>query len=150
MIDLDTLTVLSKHIRRTGNSLLQYSAESYPWTRDVEGRASLAALRQMLRHEHRATASLVKSLLRQRVPPPHLDPFPMHFTNFNFLGVDRLLALLIEDQRQKAGELEADVKSVRDPEARTLVQHLLDVKRGNLDELIKMTERPSAAASEVA
>jgi hypothetical protein len=144
MTDVATLALLFKHVRRTGSSLLQYAHDAYPWAPGGAGMGILESLRHMLRHEHRACAAIVKHLQRQHVPPPHFNPFPMEFTNFNYLAVDRLLSLLAEHQGRDIAELEADVRAVKDAEAKKFLQHLLDVKRENVEALARMAA-PAAA-----
>jgi hypothetical protein len=144
-----TLSTLFKHVRRTGRSLLQYAAESYPWVKDTNGLARLATLQKMILEEQQATGVIIKFLMRRHVTPPHQDPYPMHFTYYNFLAVDRLLQLIAEDQARDVTEMEADLRAVKDPDAKQLLQNLLEAKRCHLEALQKMKDQPNMPESMV-
>jgi hypothetical protein len=146
MIDASVLPILFEQLRRTGRSLLQYAGESYPWVRDAAGLGTLTAIQHMISQEQQASAAIIKYLRRSHVPPPHLGPYPMEFTNFNFLAVHRLLELLVEHQAKDVAALEADLRRVHDPEARRLLQHLFEVKKRHLESLREMTD-PAATAT---
>jgi hypothetical protein len=134
VIDTPTYNRLQDIIRREGRSLLQYAVESFPWTNsDADGRP--AALKQLALDEADAAAGLARLLLRHRLSPPYLGAYPMAFTSFNYLALDRLLALLAEHQRRGITQLEADLAGLRDPEVRDAVRHLLEVKKANLKKL---------------
>ncbi len=150
MTDRGLIGVLFDEICRGGRSLLQYAGESYPWARDAAGVGHLTALEHMIRAEQEATAALIKYLQRRHIAPPHLSAYPVHFTNFNFLDVDRLLVLLVEHQGQDVAALEADLRRVDEPEARRLLQHQLEVKRRHLESLQKLIEPPQPAGQTVA
>jgi rubrerythrin len=137
-MDAASASILFKHFGRTGRSLLQYAHDSYPWIKDASGLETLQQLAQMTREEQQDTAVIVRFLLRRRTPPPPLASYPAHFTNFNFLSVDRMLELLAEHQQEDVAELEKDLTAVRDPEARRLLQQLLEGKRRHLQALSEM------------
>jgi hypothetical protein len=145
MIDTDTVPILFEQIRRTGRSLLQYAGESYPWVRDSAGLGTLTSIQHMIGEEQQASTPIIKYLRRYHVPPPHLGPYPMQFTNFNFLAVRRLLELLVEHQDEDVTALEANLRPVHDGEARRLLQHLFEVKKRHLESLREMTA-PAAPA----
>jgi hypothetical protein len=134
VIDGKTYNALQDIIRREGRSLLQYAIDSFPWadaaTADVNAR-----LREMAAVESEALAGLGKLLLRHRLTPPWLGAYPTPFTSFNFLAIERLLPLLIEDQRARVAVVEADLKQITNSETRAAVQRLLEVMRRHLAEM---------------
>ncbi|MCI0462971.1 MAG: hypothetical protein L0Z62_38990 [Gemmataceae bacterium] len=144
MIDAQTYNRLQDLIRREGRSLLQYAVESFPWTNSSSVDVN-ARLQEMAAAETEATAALNRLLLRHRLTPPWLGPYPMPFTSYNFLALERLLPLLIEHQRTGVARVEADLKQITDSAARAAVQHLLEVIRRNLSELEAL--RPASAAA---
>jgi hypothetical protein len=131
VIDAQTYSRLQDIIRREGRSLLQYAAESFPWTvtaADVRP----AVLGQAAQDEAEAAAAVARLLVRHRLTPPWLGAYPMAFTSFNFLAIDRLLPLLVQHQIRGVEELKADVAALEDEEARDAVRGLLNVKQENL------------------
>ena len=134
MIDAQTYGRLQDIIRREGRSLLQYAIESFPWTTTgADGRP--AALQQLAQDESEAAAELARLLVRHRLSPPYLGAYPVSFTSFNYLAIDRLVPLLADYQRRGIDQLEADLRELTDEEARAAVRHLLDVKTANLKKL---------------
>ena len=134
MIDAQTYSRLQDVIRREGRSLLQYAAESVPWTvtaADVRP----ALLQQAAHDEAEAVGELSRLLARHRLTPPWLGAYPMAFTSFNFLALDRLLPLLVKHQIRGVAALEADLAALEDPEVRDAVRGLLNVKQENLKKL---------------
>ena len=147
MIDLASIRAVQKHIRRTGRSLLQYVHESFPWTRDSADVEVVSQLDQMLRDEQKAVAALTRFLIKERVTPTHLGPYPMHFTNFNFLALDRLLELLVEHHGQDITDLQADLARLPDSPARPLLAELLAAKKRHLDSIKQLSEKYSSAST---
>jgi hypothetical protein len=147
MTDLGTVPILFEHLRRTGRSLLHYAGESYPWVRDAAGLGTLTAIQHMIGEEQQASAVIIKHLYRNHIAPPHLGTYPMEFTNFNFLAVNRMLDLAIQHQEQDVTALATDLRKVHDTESHRLLQHLFEVKARHLETLRKLVG-PASAASE--
>jgi hypothetical protein len=147
VIDTPTYNRLQDLIRREGRSLLQYAVESFPWTNTgADGRP--AALQQLARDEADAAAGLARLLLRHRLSPPYLGAYPMGFTSYNYLAVDRLLPLLIADQRRGLAAVRADLDALEDGEVRDAVRHLLNVKQATLarlEALLSPGKEPAAS-----
>jgi hypothetical protein len=134
VIDAQTYSRLQNIIRREGRSLLQYAVESFPWTNN-RADARPAVLQQAAQDEAEAAAELARLLVRHRLTPPWLGAYPMAFTSFNYLALDRLVPLLVQYQLRDIAELEADLKQFDDEEVRDLVRGLLNVKQANLKKL---------------
>jgi hypothetical protein len=139
-MDDRTALLLQNEIRRLGRSLLQYVAEAMPYSNN-EDRETLGRLAQLTQEERDALAALGRLLRRQHLPPPYLGPYPERFTSLNYLSLDRLLPLLIEDHRQAVAGLEKSVAAASDPEGRAALERLLTLKRRHLaivEELAKV------------
>lgn len=143
---MDSLTqsLLEDIVRRESRSLLQYVREAFPWT-SPEERAALAEIEQMIDEELRGATMLMRLLQRRHLVPPYLGPYPMEFTNINYVSLEHFVPLLIGQQRQAIADLERDVACIMDEEARTLVHKVLDKKRRHLEALEKLAARQPAA-----
>ena len=138
-MDDRTAEIMQEQIRRTGRSLLEYVAESVPWT-GAEDREALGRLAQLNQEEREAAARLARLLRRHRVPVPFLGPYPEPFTTLNYLSLDRLLPLLVEDEGRAVADLEAAAAAVTDGEARHALHGLLETKRRHLAALTELTK----------
>ncbi len=134
MIDAQTYSRLQDIIRREGRSLLQYAVESFPWTITAADERP-AVVQQAAADEAEATAELARLLVRHHLSPPWLGAYPMGFTSFNYLALDRLVPLLVQQQIRGIAEVQADSKGLEDEEVRDLVRGLLRVKEANLKKL---------------
>jgi hypothetical protein len=140
VIDARTVALLRDIIRHESRSLLQYVAEAYPWT-NSQGSDGMAKLREMIDEERDGAAALSDFLRRHRELPGYLGSYPTSFTRLNFVSLDRLLPLLVQEQRKGVAVLEKIQHEVHDTEVRAEVQKVLDRKRRHLVKL-----EPLAAA----
>jgi hypothetical protein len=138
-MDDRTAEIVQEQIRRTGRSLLEYVAESVPWT-GAEDRETLGRLARLNQEEREGAAGLARLLRRNRVPVPFLGPYPEHFTTFNYLSLDRLLPLLAEDQGRAVADLATAAAAVTDPQVRAALQGLLETKRRHLATLSELSK----------
>jgi hypothetical protein len=145
MLDDRTARVLDAVVRRESRSLLQYVAEAFPWTTPAE-QAALARLQRLIAEERAAVARVADFLQRRRHVAPYLGPYPMVFTNLNFVSLDHLLPVLAEHQQRALAELDRDLAAVTDPGARAVLEKLCAVKREHLAALKTLTDAPAAAA----
>jgi hypothetical protein len=145
VIDPQSTSALQAILLRESRSLLQYTAEAFPWT-SVAGEPALAELRQLIRDEASAVAALGQYLVRRRVPLPYLGSFPSSFTTTNFIGLEYLLPRLVEVEQGLVRDLEGDPARITDADARRRVEGLLAAKRASLRAL----ERLAAARLEPA
>ena len=134
MVDARTQAQVQQLLRRESRSFLQYISDSFPWTTPEETDA-LAQLQKVTDEERSANAALGRFLVRQRITPPHLGPYPVAFTTLNFVSLDHLLPLLAAYERRAIADLENDLVSFADPEGREQVRKLLDMKRQHLKTL---------------
>jgi hypothetical protein len=137
LIDRQTYVHLQDVIRRQGRSFLQYAGESFPWNTS-EQEATVQQLHQLANEERDGAAALSGYLVKNRLTPPYLGAYPSYFTSYNFMSLDRLLPLLVQHQERGVGELETDLKSVRDEETHKQVAEILAMKRRHLQALVSL------------
>src|SRR5947209_16586882 len=145
-MDVQSQRILQHIVRREGRSLLQYMSDAFPWTTLGEGEV-LARVQQFVKEERDSVARLVRFLQRRRVTPPYFGAFPMSFTTLNFITLDHLLPLLVRAERKAIAELEHDLAFLTDPEARQLIQDMVEMKRRHektLEELAAAHPEPAA------
>jgi hypothetical protein len=138
-MDDRTVALVEQQIRRTGRSLLQYVGESSPWT-VAEDQETLDRLRNLKAEEEEGIAALVRLLRRARLPAPYLGPYPEHFMTLNFLSLDRLLPLLVAEQRGAVADLESSLAQVWAAAALGPLAHLLEIKRRHLAALEELNK----------
>jgi len=139
MIDAHSKAVLQDLVRRETRSLLQYVSESFPWIIAGEEPA-LAGLQEIAREEREAVAAVARFLARNRISAAPLGPYPMNFTNINYMSLDYLVPLLIENQRHRIKEMEAALADVSDAENRGQVESHVVMKRRHLRKLEEMQQ----------
>ena len=145
MIDAPTQALLQDVLRRESLALLQYIRDAFPWT-GLEEQEAWPRLRRVVEEDAHALAELAQFLARRRVPLPYIGMFPVDFTSINFVSLDYVVPLLLDEQRREAAALEADLPRVSDPEAREQLQRLLDLKRRHLAVLKGLATAPSEPA----
>jgi hypothetical protein len=146
VIDPRTHAILEDIVRREGRSLLQYVADSFPWTATDE-QGALEQLRRMIEAERQATTDLVRFLVRRKFTPPYLGAYPARFTTINFVSLEYLLPRLAQEQRRDIRALEDDLVEVHDVEVREQVKKLLELKRRHLQTLEQLAVAHSAAVA---
>ncbi|MBM4068924.1 MAG: hypothetical protein FJ271_08260 [Planctomycetes bacterium] len=143
-VDPASLAILHDLVRREGRSLLQYVSESFPWTTPDE-RAALLEFQKIVDEDLEGAARIARFLNRHKVRTGGpLGPFPMAFTNINYMSLEHLLPILQDNQRRRIDELTADLKKVADPECRRHLEAFIDLKRRHLARLESML-RPLAS-----
>ncbi len=134
MIDAATQAVLQDIVRRESRSLLQYVRDAFPWTSAREQEA-LAQLQTLIEEELKSTAELSHFLTRHRSGPPYLGPYPMSFANINYVSLDHLLPLLVENERRAIADRERDLSRITDPAASAQVERIISMKQRHLKAL---------------
>ncbi len=145
MIDARGYALLQDIVQRENRSLLQYVRESYPWISSEEHEA-LAKIQEMIEEEGQGAGDLIRLLQRRKLPPPYLGSYPMGFTNFSFVSLDHMLPLLAANERQGIDQLQRDIESVSDAEARELLHKILAKKRRHLEVIQSLIPAHSASA----
>jgi rubrerythrin len=133
-MDDKTLSLLQHVLRAESRSLVQYVSESFPWITTGEQEA-LIQFQQLVEEERQATASIAQFLARHRRPLPYFGAYPMSFTTINFVSLEHLLPLLADHEQRALADRERALAGVTDPEARALLQNLVDMKRRHLQTL---------------
>jgi len=134
VIDARTRAVLEDIVRRESRSLLQYVSDAFPWTMP-EARDGLVQLQKLVAEERRAADDVSRFLVRHHLMPPYLGSYPSDFTTINFVSLTHLLPLLADTERRAIADLERDQSNLGDPEARGLVQKMVDMKQQHLKAL---------------
>jgi hypothetical protein len=137
VIDAASRIALQNLLRREGRSLLQYISESFPWITPEEQNA-LARVQQMVAEEREGIRAIVRFLAKHHVVPGPLAPYPMSFTNINYMSLDHLVPLLIDYQKQRIADIQADLARTPDPACRELIEKFLSMKRRHLQSLEEM------------
>ena len=145
MIEAPTQAVLQDVLRREGLSLLQYIRDAFPWT-TVEEQEAWSLLRRAVDEDTQGLTELAQFLARRRVPLPYIGMFPVDFTSINFVSLDFVAPLLLNEQRREVAALEADLARLGDAEARAELQRLLDLKRRHLTVLEGLVAAPTEPA----
>jgi hypothetical protein len=146
MIDPLTQAVLQALLRRESRSLLQYTADSFPWATGEEAGA-LAQLRQIIDEERAGLAQVGRFLTRHHAALPYLGAYSTEFTTSNFVALDHLLPRLAAEERRAVMALEQDRTALSDSEGRTLVEGFLDQKRQHLKTLESLAASHSPRAA---
>src|SRR5688572_559499 len=98
MSDTRGLQTLQQIAHREINSLMQYLAGAFPWTRGQS--EALDRLLDMIEDEREALAVLIGYLTKHKMPPPHTGGYPTDFTSLNFIDLEYLVPLLIRHEEE--------------------------------------------------
>jgi rubrerythrin len=137
-MDARTEEIVQGIIRRDELSLLQYVADSYPWTPAKEDQV-WASLQAMIADEREGTGQLVRFVRDHKGALPYVGTYPSNYTTINFISLDNLLPRLASYQEQAVSALTTDLAQLNDPEAIDLVQKILDMKQRHLQTLQELT-----------
>ncbi len=144
MIDAPTRTLLQTIFRRENRSLLQYLAESFPWTPpDLQG--AVAQMQKLAAEEREGAARLADFLHRHHVALPYLGAFPEPFTALGFIALDYAVPRLVRAEQDAVAELQRDLLVIKDAEARTLIQELIAEKERHVKDLENLAAELPAA-----
>jgi hypothetical protein len=143
-MDAASQKLLQALFRKESRSLLQYVSEADPWTTKTNHRL-LEQVITLAREEQTALAKMARLLLKHHVLEPTPVNYPSNFTTINFVALEHLLPLLIDNERKCIAELEPRVGGVRDVQVRGLVSEYLELKRRHLQAL-SATDSPAAPA----
>jgi hypothetical protein len=145
VIDARTVALVQDVFRHEGRSFLQYVRDAYPWTTPA-GHELLGRLQQIIDEERDGAAALSDFLRRNRETPGYLGPYPMSYTRMNFVALDRLLPLLVEEQRRGVARLESGLNGAQG-EARNEIQSVLERKRRHLATLESLAAADSTPST---
>lgn len=131
-----------------GRSLLQYAAESWPWS----GAAHTPARAEFieLAAEQRADVGRLAEFLDRRGWMIDFGAYPSDYTDLHFLALKYFLPRVVQDQAAIVAELDEAVHTcVDDPAAVAVLQPILATERKILASLETMTA-PAAATTSAA
>jgi hypothetical protein len=141
--------VLNQVLVVIGRSLLQYSADAWPWTasRSAASRTAVEALVV----EQSGRVRQLAELLDGRGWTIDFGVFP-DFTGLHYLSLDFVLPHLVENERAVVKEVESAVPLCSDdPEGAALLAEILPAERATLARLEELSRsKPPAPAQSAA
>jgi hypothetical protein len=141
--------VLNQVLVVMGRSLLQYSADAWPWT-GSHSSASRAAVEELIADQKTRVARLAE-LLDARGWTIDFGVYP-DFTGLHYLSLEFVLPHLVENQRGVVTEIETALpKCTADPEGTALLIEILAAERAVLSKLEELSRsKPPAPAQSAA
>jgi hypothetical protein len=128
-----SVELLQHLVRKEARSLLQYVAESDPWTTQPARRELIKSLAH---EEQEGVGKIVRYLMRCRVLPAVPDGYPSNFTTINFVALEHLIQPLVEYEDKSIHDLQRQYDMISDDPARTLVHDYLEMKRRHRQALL--------------
>lgn len=130
-------------------SLLQYSAECWPWVDDkTEPRYEL--LRRLVGEQRKDVARLC-GWLNERDWAVNFGMYPREFSGRNYISLETLWTMIIRDQESLVSRLERIVDNLKsDDESRGLLSDVLASERRVLEQLrrpVDVDSRDTSAAA---
>lgn len=131
-------------VRREARSLLQYMNESYPWA-DHQHQEALMSVLRMANHERHQIDRLIRWCIKAKLGNPSLGPYPQSFMSINFMSIEYLLPLLVEDQKKRIADLEWSYISTPH-DSHGLIRDLISAKKKHLETLRAFSEPAASSA----
>jgi hypothetical protein len=138
VIDAASRELIADLIRNDSCSLLQYTAEAFPWA-TPENQPAVARVRELALEEQEGIGRLARFLRRNRLPLPVSASYPSEYTTLNFVALDHLLPSLAREVQKSAAHLEARLVYLPKGDARTLLEEYLQLKRRHQQVLAELT-----------
>lgn len=136
---------LNQLLIRVFRSLLQYTAECWPWA-SVEESGERQIIADMGQSQLGYIHGLV-DLLVERGWPVDFGTYPTEYTDLHYIGLDFLLGELIGDEDKLIAELvRGEVDLAGDPAAESLVNAILTAERGHAARLRELSAARKSAA----
>jgi len=124
--------LLALHCR----SLPMYMLDAGSWRSDAAKESDLLQLMNNIVVGHRAISQRIAQTIMDVGGVVSPGPFPMEFTDMNFLSLDYMVREVLELQRRDIGEIENIVRGLSDvPEAKAIAQEALGEARAHLEAL---------------
>lgn len=143
---MDSFAVLNRLFGKIYRSLLQYVGESWPWSPVEKESEEHAFLQGLLESQMEDVRQLADYLVAHRVPLSN-DPYPIVFTDLQYLSLEHLVREVLADQQVLLGELEAGAKTLDSKsEAAQLVREVTENERKLVERLKEFAKKAPAAA----
>ena len=134
---------LSQAFLVLSSSLPQYLANTRPWTRGGDKRAT-ETLDQIIREQQRDSGRIADVIEATNEPLPS-SQYPMAYTDTHDLSMEYLVRELVEYQRQDVAALEQCVTlAASNVVARSLLEEILGSSRAHLELLEELTGAAAA------
>lgn len=142
---MDSFDLLHQLFGRVYRSLLQYVGESWPWSPAQKETAEHAFLKELLEAQMDDVKALADYLVSHRVPL-FPDPYPMTFTDLQYLSLEHLVQEVLVDQQELLKELDEGAKALATfPEAAELVKSVADHERTLVERMKSFVKAPATA-----
>jgi hypothetical protein len=92
-------------IRKEARSLLQFIAESSPWAA-ADRQDALQTILHMAKHEAHQIEQMIRMSIKTKLGNPSLGAYPQSFMSINFMSLEFLAPLLIDDHKKRIADLE--------------------------------------------
>lgn len=142
---MDSFGLLHRLFGRLYRSLLQYVGEAWPWSPAQKETEEHAFLKELLEDQMSDIRELADFLVAHRIAL-FPDPYPVEFTDLQYLSLEHLVREVLVDQQELLGELDAGAKALETfPEAAELVKSVADSERKLVERLKSFVKTPAAA-----
>lgn len=145
MIDSQTYQIIQQVLREESRTLLLYACEAFPRF-TASDKNELALLQARADQELAAARAAAVWLSRQGKQPLPMDPYPMWYTQINFISVAHLLPQLEKEHHAAIERYTTALHRLTDPEARRVLEAILVQKNKTLAMLTKK-ETPALAGT---
>jgi hypothetical protein len=145
VIDPASRALVLEVILRDGRALLQYTAESVPWT-TREKQPVIDKVCALAVEQQASVARLSRYLAKQHAAPATHGSYPSYYTTLNFVGINHLLPHLVKEQQQTSADLEKRLVSLPKGEVHDLLEEHLRLKRRHLEVLGELAQAALAKA----
>lgn len=143
---MDSFDLLHQLFTRMYRSLLQYAGEGWPWSPAQKESEEHAFLKKLLEAQMADVRKLAEYLTDHRVPL-FPDPYPIKFTDLQYLSLEHLVREVLSDEEELLVQLEAGVRRLETfPEAADLVRGLIENERKIVAQLKSFTPAPTMIA----
>jgi hypothetical protein len=127
-----------------GRSLLQYTAEAWPWTNN--GEQSLRDEVDALADRQSQAAAEIADRLAKRTWPIDFGIYPVDYTDLNYVSLDYLLGEIAQNADKLVTDIHESRRQVDEPEASDLLSRIETEQRAiaaRLRELADNVKQPA-------
>ena len=134
MNDASASLLLNELLIQTHRSLLQYAAESWPWTADAD--ESVRAEMMSLAKEQEISVREIVDFLRSAHHPIVFGVYPNEYTSLHFVSLGYFLECLKESESVLLGELQSALPDLAERSAEhQLVENVISRQQNILNRL---------------
>jgi len=134
--------LLNALLKSLGRSLLQYTAEAWPWMHN--GEQKLRSEVDALADRQSQAAAAIADFMAKRNWPIDFGIYPVDYTDLNYVSLDYLLGEIARNADELLAEITGTRRLIDDPEASELLGRVEGEQRsiaGELRELADATKQ---------